>query len=72
MFPIYFSTRPKQLQELQVALDNGAAVLDANSLSQRGLSIVVTTEEVEGKMPQRTSVLRQKFFFNEMIEVSKA
>ena len=35
MFPIYFSTRPKQLQELQVALDKGAAVLDANSWSQR-------------------------------------
>ena len=48
----FLSTRHKQLQELKGALDRGAAVLDAHAWPQRGMNIVVTTEEEEGKMPQ--------------------
>ena len=48
----FLSTRRKQLQELKGAFDRGAAVLDAHAWPQRGMSIVVTTEEEEGEMPQ--------------------
>ena len=44
----FLSTRRKQLQELKGALDRGAAVLDAHAWPQRGMNIVVTTEEEEG------------------------
>ena len=69
MFPIYFSTRPKQLQELQVALDKGAAVLDANSWSQR----IEHCRNNRGRGGQNASkdvrFEAQIVFFNKMIEV---